>query len=69
MYGLFDEALKVFLPHVPEDKIDEVLFDWYAQCCAEYGYTLKVEQSDYYDLLRPVLVEKGMIDDDTGDEI
>jgi len=69
MYGMFDDALKVFLKYVPEEEIDVVLFDWYAQCCAEYGHTLKVEQSDYYDLLRPVLVEKGFIDDSTGDEI
>lgn len=69
MHGLFDDGLKVFLKYVPEDEIDSVLFDWYAQCCAEYGHYFKPDQSDYYDLLRPVLVQKGFIDDATGADV
>jgi len=69
MYGLFDDALRVFLTYVPEDEIDEVLFDWYAQCCAEYGEALHIKKSDYYDLLRPVLVKRGFVDDATGNEL
>lgn len=66
---LFDEGLNVFLKYVPEEDIDDALVQWYAECDAEYGHTLDVTKSDYYDLIRPALVVKGFIDDSTGDEI
>lgn len=66
---MFDEGLNIFLKYVPEEEIDEVLVRWYAECDAEGMADNISERSDYYDLLRPALVAKGMIDDSTGDEI
>jgi hypothetical protein len=61
---LFDDALNIFLKYVPEDEIDSVLYRWY-RVVDEVGGTDNIgERSDYYDLLRPVLVENGVIDDD-----
>lgn len=64
---VFDGALNVFLKYVPEEEIDTVLSSWYHEFDVTDWDT--VSESDYYDLLRPILVAEGIIDDDTGDEI
>jgi hypothetical protein len=64
---IFDDGLRVFLEFVPEDLIDDAIVQWYAECDGA-GLAGHIEESDYYDLLRPALVKRGIIDDSTGDE-
>lgn len=66
---MFDEVLNIFLPYVTEDDIDKCLLWWY-RLADEHGFADNLdERSGYYDMLRPVLVKAGVIDDDTGDEL
>jgi hypothetical protein len=59
---IFDAGLNIFLKYVPEEAIDSVLLHWYDVVTAQDWDT--VEESDYYDMLRPVLVANGELDDD-----
>lgn len=59
---LFDGALNIFLKYVPEEDIDTVLMAWYDVVTDADWDT--VDESDYYDMLRPALVKAGEVDDD-----
>lgn len=59
---IFDAGLRIFLPFVPEEAIDTVLMQWYDAVTENDWDT--VSESDYYDMLEPVLRANGEIDDD-----
>jgi hypothetical protein len=59
---VFDGALNIFLKYVPEEDIDTVLMQWY-DVVSEGDWDTQAD-SDYYDMLEPVLRANGEIDDD-----
>ncbi len=50
------------MKYVPETEIDDALMAWYD--VVREGDWDTVDESDYFDMLRPALVKAGEIDDD-----
>lgn len=58
---LFDTGLSIFLPSVErEEVLDRIIYDWYAYLRDE---SWSPEDSDFYDMLEPIIRVKGELDD------
>lgn len=57
---MFDGALDLFLKFVPPEQVVKVVGQWYDVIAA--GDWDCEADSEYYELLRPIMIEKGYTD-------
>lgn len=58
---MFDTGLAIFLPAIEaEEALDRIIYDWYSFLLDD---SWSPEDSDFYDMLEPIIREHGELDD------